>query len=173
MTSSHTDHSDYHSGERDEDLGGMDNLALMGEVRNLAREMTIAIINSHREERSHRLAREKYERLHTAMTIVYNRQFDVIVEKDEEIAHIREALDIRTDEYDDLRNRLERDLPKWEADQLAIRILKRRIVKLKGEIAILRIQNRMRQIRLLNPPPVIPPIAPPQQRIDQICLLFH
>jgi hypothetical protein len=168
MSDTHRDRSDYYPGtrERDADLGDMETLALMQEVRSLARDMTIAIINSHREERNKRLAREKYDRLHTAMTIVYNRQFDIIIEKDDEIAHLKEALDIRNDEYDALRDRLDRELPMWEADQLAIRLLKKRIARMK-------IQNWMRQIRPLNPPPLVPPIAPLPQQIDQICLLFH
>jgi chromosome segregation ATPase len=181
MASAHTDRPDDHVVERDADLGDMSNVALLGEVCSLAREMTIAIINSHREERSHRLARTKYDRLHTAMTIVYNRQFDQIVEKDEEIAHLREALDMSTDEYEDVKNRLETlrdgleniDLPCWKADRTEIQNLRRQLEEARNRIAVLRIQNQMRQIRLLNPPPVIPPIAPPPpQPTNQVWLLL-
>lgn len=142
------------------ELGTMENLEILTEIRTLTGHMRDAIINSHHEERNIRKAREKGARICTGATIMLNRTTDRIVHLLGEIDHIREVQNQLEDEYGDLENMLADTI---RADDLHIRRLKR-------QIAILRIQNQWRQFRLMNPPPVI---HPPIQQIDQTWLLFH
>jgi chromosome segregation ATPase len=145
-------------------LTRLDNSELLGEVRKLSSQLKDAVVNSHRRERNRNLASRKYERIHSAVTMLYNRQVDEIIEKDRQITHLQEVLDMRNDEFAVFKNRVDTALDKWQADVFNIRRLNRLV-------AILRIQNHWRQIRLMNHP-IIPP-QPQPQASDQVWLLFH
>lgn len=142
------------------ELGNMENVEILNEIRTLTRHMRDAIINSHHIERNIRKAHEKSGRICTGATIIFNRGVDRIVRLMGEIDHMREVHNQLEDEYEDLENMLADTI---QADDLHIRRLKR-------QIAILKIQNQWRQFRLINPPPVI---HPPIQQINQTWLLFH
>jgi hypothetical protein len=144
MTATHTDAFPGDE-EVEEEIGRMESIALLAEIRRLVIQMGNAIVNSHTEERSKKLAREKQGRITTCATVILNRMTDRVALCMRRIRELQDEVNQITDEYDDFRT---------DAGRI---------------IAILRIQNNWRRIRLLNPPPV----NPPPQPIDQIWLLLH
>ena len=162
MTASHTDPL---PGEID--ITDYNNVGLVEEIRRVVGLTTNSLINAYRNESSKDDARRAGARIIQASRLLYTRYNGDLIEGRIKLDDMQDELDMLQDENNDLVRRYN------NLRQASRNIITRQdqdIVRLRRQVAVLRIQNQWRQFRLLNPPPVHPPPQPPT---DQVWLLFH
>ena len=162
MTTSHTDPL---PGEID--ITDYNNVGLVEEIRRVVGLVTNSLINAYRNESSKDDARRAGARIIQASRLLYTRYNGDLIEGQIKLDDMQDELDMLQDEYNALVRRYN------NLRQASRNIITRQdqgVVRLKRQVAVLRIQNQWRQFRLLNPPPVNPLPQPP---INQTWLLFH
>src|SRR5436190_17324396 len=126
--------------------------------------MSNSLVNAYKSERSKADARRAETRIIQASRLLYTRYNGDLIEERIKLDDMQDELDMLQDENNDLVRRYN------NLRQASRNIITRQdqgVVRLKRQVAVLRIQNQWRQFRLLNPPPVAQPPT------DQTWLLFH
>ena len=161
MTASHVDPL---PGEID--IIDYNNVGLIEEIRRVVGLVTNSLISAYKSESSKNDARRAGARIIQASRLLYTRYNGDLIEGRIKLDDMQDELDMLQDENNDLVRRYNN---LRQASRNSITRQDQDIVRLRRQVAVLRIQNQWRQFRLLNPP--VNPLPPPQP-INQVWLLL-